>query len=448
MRFKNTLIVVLIFIIIAGLVYYDTVYWEPNRRKSDEEKNRVFQFDKEDVYKIEIIRGNEYFILEKINEIWMVTQPIEFDADEVNIDGGIFLFNTHGQKERSISDNRSDLEKFGLTPESPMIKIHTTDNIIYSLQFGNNNPSATSVYANIPGSDEIFLTSRYLGEWVDKPLVFFRDKTILNFDVDKVSGITYKQPGNNIVIEKLDDSWTIKEPIECPAEEEVLDYQIKWLREKLIIEYVDENPIDLQKYGLLNTEYSVIISEEGNDKVSEIFIGNSDGNNFFAMDNIRPQVFLLDSSTVNQFTMSLFDFRDKSIVDYDINIVDEMKVTYKNTLFHFIKEGGNWNLVSPYAEVIKNKDIPEIPENIFWSKSEEFLDNYNSRNMKNYGLNPPASDITLISGGSELVRIQIGDISGGKLYLYNYTKKQLVKVRESLHSLVVEPFEEYYNKIK
>jgi len=439
MRFRNTYIVVLIFIAFGAYVYFYEVLGEAGRKRVEEERNRLYLFENFDVVKLQIIRADTTIECIKQDDGWMVRLPVIYKGDNFNIEELIDTFRK-AKIDLTVAENAENIERFGLGSNEIKLTVTVTGGIEYSVLIGANNPTESHVYARFPVQSNVFLTALTLKDRVMAPVLYFRDKTILDFEKDNINKVVFHKKEKEIIIEKKDDNnWHVIKPIDWQADNNVIELMLNRVLVAKITNFVDENSTNLEKYGLQEPENWVEIFDGLKHTKQTLFFGNFNAGNFFTRDMEKNPIFEVDSNTVMQLTPNLTDLRDKKIVDYDIDIIDVLKITYADSLYVFHKEDstGLWYMTAPKRQKAQFQKINGIIKDIFWTLAEDFIDNV--KNFKQYGLDPPVGDFVMLSNGVEIAHVQIGKAVDRHRYFYNVIKNQLYMVRSGLYPLIVVP---------
>lgn len=162
-KFKGTVILVLIF---AVLLVFVLVFEKKRPTKTEEELSglietfTVWEFNKEDVKKIEISFKDKNFEMEREGERWLAKKPKEFEVKKESVDDLLENFaKLQGEKKIKEPANLSDFEL-----DKPRLKALFTlkDDKKYELFLGAENPEGTKVYGMRTDENYVFLLEQSL----------------------------------------------------------------------------------------------------------------------------------------------------------------------------------------------------------------------------------------------------------------------------------------------
>jgi len=220
---------------------------------------------------------------------------------------------------------------------------------------------------------------------------------LLALSSDDVQKITFKKEDEIITFQKDEEGeWLITEPLEAKADKYEVDRLVDDFSDLKIERVVEEEPEDLQKYGIPQKEISLWFKDK--DKPIKILIGmeNTLGNTFFAKREDETKVVLIPSSFKSLMEKSLFDFREKNIFKFEAVDVKNVKLRAKKTLWVASKKGEEWFFRNPLNALAKTSKIDDILSSLSNLKAKEFVSEEKKKgDEKKYGLDHPVYEITL-----------------------------------------------------
>ena len=157
MRFKGTLILLIVCLALGAFVYFYEIKGGEEREKAAQAEKLLWELEDKDIRQIDFIFTDRKITAERRGEEeWFLTNPrqLEADSDELNR-----LASSAAKMEREsvVEPDAEDLAKFGLDPSQSSIKLTTSAGEEYAVIFGSNNPTGNSVYAVLPDQKEVFL---------------------------------------------------------------------------------------------------------------------------------------------------------------------------------------------------------------------------------------------------------------------------------------------------
>ena len=123
---------------------------------------------------------------------------------------------------------------------------------------------------------------------------------------------------------------------------------------------VEEEPEELEKYGIPQKEISLWFKDK--DEPVKILIGmeNTLGNTFFAKREDETKVVLIPSHLKSLMEKSLFDFREKNIFKFEADDVKSVKLQAKETRWDASKKGEEWFFKEPVQALAETSNIDNI----------------------------------------------------------------------------------------
>ena len=182
MSFKKTVILAIIFILVAGFLFQ--LKW----RKSVRKVERIFTFNPQEVEEIRLVKYEQAITLKKEEKEWKVwtsteTGSVKTIGDEKIIRNLLSVFD-YGILD-VIHDHPATLTDFGLdNPEFALSIKMKGDSDFKTLLIGSDNPSQTSCYAKVETLPRVLL----LGILYKRDLDSIFDHLQVNADGKSKSG--------------------------------------------------------------------------------------------------------------------------------------------------------------------------------------------------------------------------------------------------------------------
>lgn len=428
MRFKNTLVVFLIFLGLAAWVYFQEIKGGKRREEAKERSAKLMLFEKGDVQSFRLKSQEEEIVCQRYGDEWKITKPVETQGDKSVIDG--LVSRLEGARiERVVEEVPLDVGKFGLKEPKLEVELTYEGGNRDTLWLGDKNPTNSFVYLQRSGPKKVLLASSGLLTSLGKNLFDLRDKRVLTFNRDEVKRISLTRGRSSIICETSDGDWELKEPIEAKGDKGVIDGLLSSLQSARAREFVSEKPEDLDSFGLKRPKVKVdlLLGEERAEKT--LLIGKKKGERFYAKDESRAPVFLVDSSLVEKFKKEPFDLRDKTVVKFESDKVDKVEIRYPAELIICDKDtSGEWMMVEPDSTKAKKWKISSLFSNLSGLRTERFPSLV--KELSRYGLKSPQEEIILYEGGKELVWIQLGKKKDDLVYLKDKLGGKMFMVKE------------------
>ena len=177
-----------------------------------------------------------------------------------------------------------------------------------------------------------------------------RDKVFDDVASDKIVSLRIVgSAGETSSLVKEKDVWQMTAPFTSRADEGEVSGITTNLASLEIQRVVEDQPKDLEPYGLAEPRMQLAFKAEGSDKERRLLIGNRTptGGDLYAKRDGEPRVFLIPSYLDTTFDRKPFDLRDKAILRFDRDKVDRLEIARDSARVEAVKEGLDWLLTHP-----------------------------------------------------------------------------------------------------
>ena len=270
------------------------------------------------------------------------------------------------------------------------------------------------------------------------------EEKLLALSSDDVQKITFKKEDETISFQKDEEGeWLITEPLDAKADKYEVDRLASDFSDLNIERVVDEEPEELEKYGIPQKEMSLWFKDK--DEPVKILIGmeNPLGNTFFAKRDDETKVVLIPSHLKSLMEKSLFDFREKNIFKFEAEDVKTVKLRAKQTRWQASKKGEEWFFKNPVNALAQSSEIDDILSSLSNLKAKEFMSEEKKKDdIKEYGLDRPEFEIII---GMPLANQEVTfslHKEEDKLYATTSLSPKIVEAEDSLLSDLEKEAEE------
>src|SRR4030042_4239480 len=127
MRFKGTLVLLIVCLALGGFLYFYEIKGGEERKKEKKAEKQIWKLEGKDIQQIDFIAADQHISAMRKGETgWTITAPRSLDADSDELNR---LANSASniQRDSVVDPNASNLEKFGLSPAKSSLKLKTRD---------------------------------------------------------------------------------------------------------------------------------------------------------------------------------------------------------------------------------------------------------------------------------------------------------------------------------
>lgn len=397
MRFRNTLIALLVLVLIGGYAFVNYYFSKPEPART------AFDIKGDDIAKVDLKYPTRDLTLErKAGEPWMITAPMGAKADQTaanNLARAI----ADCEITKTVEEKADDLAPFGLT--KPQVTITITDTkgkTLPGLVVGKNTPVGFSSYLKYADKPEIMLTSSAFSSGMNKTADQMRDRELMSFKVDDVQKLVIAHDdGSQVVIERDGDKWKITSPGSYAADPTQVRQVLTALGDSKVADFITDQPSNAAQYGLEKPHLVATVYLANGGAQESLLFGfkqkESGKDGIYVRRGERAPIYTVAPWVMSGVDKTVLNLRDKTVLSFDPSRVETITLNPIDKPEFVIKraDGGKWNLVADNKTT--PADVPVV---------ERFMDQI--RDLKGnaivldpiktpamFGLDKPALVVTL-----------------------------------------------------
>ena len=248
MKLRNTILLFIIFAVLAGYVYLVEFKKHEKDEEAKEEEKKVFTFEKDSINTIYFSNFNGKFTVKRIQDEWRITEPLYTGAEETTINSMLSSL-TGAKKETEFLIQPEEIRQYGLGTNVMFVRTETNQGESDSIWFGQKTPVGSFVFANKTDT-MVFTTNQSVKTSFEKKLFDIRDKNLLHFNQSDVRKVILKNKYGKLEFEKVGGSdWNFIN-INRPADNGKLSSILSRLSNNKAKSFVDEEGKETRKYGI------------------------------------------------------------------------------------------------------------------------------------------------------------------------------------------------------
>jgi hypothetical protein len=429
MKFRNTLMLLVLTVAVGAYVYLYEIKGGEKREKEKEAAGKLVDIQKDSVSAITL--KPDGVELKKAGGKWELTAPVQYQADEGTVNALLYSLESAKRDREEITALAAEHAGYGLAPARAELIVRHEQGQQDTLYLGDNNATSTSVYARVNHDPEVVLTAKGLADNAKKSLLDWRNKDLLTFETSEVNRMLLKTPSTSFDLKKEGGKWQMLAPIKTAADESKISSLLSRVRYGRIAEFAAEQIDDAKKYGLEKPAYEFAVFFGANDAQKSISFGKRDGGHNYAYDPARPQVFKIDTSIVKDLNVSVMDMRNKKLAQFESWNADFVELNYADTLKMVCEKdtSNNWQIASHENKKAKSWKVSNITGGLSSLEAAAFVDEQ-AADLKKYGLDRPRAIVTIKQKGSEVAKVLIGKEKGGRVYAKAANSPAVVEVKK------------------
>ncbi|MBC7361086.1 MAG: DUF4340 domain-containing protein [Candidatus Aminicenantes bacterium] len=402
MKFKTTLILLLVFIILlAGVVFIEHTSNKAKEKKEKEEK--LTDFKAAEVEKISLkAEGQETITLQKDEKgNWQIIEPLVAEAD--NYEANSLAENFASLRIEHVVENQAtDLKAYEIPKKEISLWVKGQKEPVKIL-IGMENPLDSTLYAKRADQAKVVLLPSYIKYSLDKKLFDLRNKEILKFETKEVQAIEVKSKDLTWKASRKGDSWILVQPVEALASnyqiDNLLDNLSRLKAKNFVVE--EKKPEDLKSFGLDQPEFTVNLTlPESKELVFQLTKKND---KVIATNSISKKIIEVDSQIINDLNKKINDLREKKVAVFNswevigitIKQQDKVIAAAKEKIKEKGQEQEKWLVLGEAnkKEPADESKIESLIRKLEYLEAIEFIDR--PANLSDFGLDNPRVKITL-----------------------------------------------------
>jgi hypothetical protein len=258
---------------------------------------------------------------------------------------------------------------------------------------------------------------------------------------DSISEVTVALAhGDTTTLKKVNGTWQITAPVQAPADQGTVTSLVDGLATVDELRTVAENPRDLAQFGLAAPRVVVRFAGAGGKPSGQLLIGDKTttlGDVYAKVANTR-KVLLVPGTFDTTFNKSTFDLRQKTVLVFDRDKVDQIEIQAGTSVTEVRRSGGEWTLVKPFALPADYGSVEGLVGRLQTAQMKGVVDEQGT-DLKRFGLDKPQATVTVGLGSSRATLLFGNKLDAGLCYAMDATRPLVFTVEASLVDEVKKP---------
>ncbi|MFA5858440.1 MAG: DUF4340 domain-containing protein [Elusimicrobiota bacterium] len=406
-KILSSKIVWVISVLVVLAVYFFVVEQKlmPQWKHSAAVAKKIVPIDKDNIVKFEHIRSTVTIVCEKRDKQWFMVQPVSAKADNEEIDSVLSVV-TGTDIEDKFKTDELPIADCGL--ENPRLTMKFTDNKgkTYVLGLGDYNPTNSFVYVKRGDIKEVMTVWKYVYDDADKAVFDFRDKTLLEFNINDVVKINCIKNKRGFVIDRdKNQQWWYLEPSGGKVKvsrNKVDDYlfQVKNMKATAFAVEGAKND-DFRKYGFNSTagEINLWLGREV-DPRRIVFATQKKIEEIYARAEGSDKIFSVNTENFSTTPDDPYGWVIRNVIEFGD---DEVNYLEFNTPIKTIlaERTTTWQVIGKERLDINISDLVNQLKGMIYTEIIE----ENPKDLHRYGLDTPEVKVVLYKDKSKKVKV-------------------------------------------
>jgi len=277
-----------------------------------------------------------------------------------------------------------------------------------------------------------------------------QEKVFAALQADKIDELKVSTAaGDTTTLKKESGTWQLTQPIAVKADESEVSGITTALTSVEVVRVVDENPTNLNDYGLSNPRIQIDFRASGDKDYRKLLVGEKTptGGDLFAKRNDEKKVFLVPAFQETTFNKRTFDLREKVLLKFDREKVDGIDVAAGGKTITITKDGGDWKLTKPVQTKADFGSVEGLVGRLQTAQMKSIAaDQASPADLKKFGLEKPEATVNLNIGSSRATLLLGGKASDNTVYARDASKPAVVTVESALLDDVKKDADTYRRK--
>ena len=391
MKFKTTLILLVVFIILLAVILFVD---KKGKQEQAGPEEKLTTLKSADIEKIALKRDNETLNFKKDDKgEWMITEPQEAKADNTEVNQIADSF-AELRIERVVEKEGADLKKYQIPQKE--VTLWTKGNTLpVKILIGMENPLDNTYFAQKEGDKRIVLLSSSLKSTFDKKFFDFRQKDIFKFETGEVKKIQLQAKDTRWDAQKKDNEWFFDKPLRALAKESKITSVLDSLSNLKAKEFAaeDKKADELKKFGLDKPEYQVVLTMPATNK-EVTFALHKDKEKTYATTSLSNKIIVPESDVLPELEKKADELRENKVISF--NTWQTSKVAIKKGALNLtlIKaQNDKWYFDPAQKQEADGSKIESLVRKIEGLEAAEYIDA--PKALATYGLDKPLAETTI-----------------------------------------------------
>jgi len=365
---------------------------------------QLWQTTPEEIATVKIHKkGQPEYRLSRKDAGWQIAGPFDAAASAPLVEQVLQGLASPQCESYKVHDAK-DLKPYGLDAPALTVTVVTRDGKEHRLLVGAPvDANSSSCYAKLAKGPAVFVINGGLASAADREALALLNPLLLRVGPGQLVKVQSKVGGAGLTLVRKDKDWQVEgAPAGAfPADTQTMaEVEAFWshVRGQRFAAYGPQAA--LASYGLDKPEATVTVTVKGEgDKPEEhtVEVGKApegDKEARFARLDKGPGVVVLAPRAVRELERTYLDFVNRDVLKFKGSAVVELQRQAGADVLDVVQRDDGWHLVKPAAERADDKALPNLIAELSALRASKVA-GYEPKNLKPFGLEPPAAVVTI-----------------------------------------------------
>jgi len=419
MNSRTTLFLVVLVALVGGFVFWDHFKGMSTSERESKSK-RLVEFEVNDITGLDLVHSNQTIVLAKSGENWDLKQPLAVRADFSAV-SSILDELEFAERERTITEKELSgvsLVDFGLDSPAMRVTLHSKKRPV-GLLVGHETPTKDALYVQVEGHREVYVVRKSIQERLNQTVEALRSRTAIEFTPSAATRLEIKAADRVIEMSRTNTEarWTLTRPLLARADQTKVSELLTDLNGLRIQDFVSEDPKDAHTFQLDEPEREVTVytGDAGQTIVFSRPLTN-DASKVHAKLKAGNSVFTVSAEVAKKCTVQINDLRDPRVLTFDPAAVKKIEILQGTNKIALTGSNHVWTLTAPVAVAADDDAVRQLLHDLDGLKAKQFTADV-ATDLDRYGLAAPATTISLLGEGTNVLLVGSLDASNSVLYV-------------------------------
>jgi hypothetical protein len=341
MKSKGLLTASFLLLVLSGVI------WRSNKKAATADKTpvesttvKLLNLPEDQIQSFQIKkRGGETIQLQRNGSKWLIAAPEPLRADPDAISSMLSTLSSLSS-DRTVEEKAASVDQYGLTQPTMELSVTDKNNKSTRLLIGDDTPAGAAVYAAIAGDARVFALSSYKKNSFDKSASDLRDKRLVPFDSDKVSGIELTAKKQTITLGRSKEEWQIVKPKPFRADRSQVEELLRRLRDaKMDLGGSDDDKKVAAAFSSGTSFATAKVTDVSGTQELQVRKNKDD---YYAKSTAVAGVYKISTATGAGLDKGLNDFRNKKLFDFGFAEPEKVELHDGPKGYFLTRSGSDW----------------------------------------------------------------------------------------------------------